>query len=62
MRTTQFRDPKQLRPFSVRIAAIEEKKLHVVAINEARAAQYAKQIWRRQNGPKVQSVELEKAA
>lgn len=62
MRATQFRDPKLLRPFSVKIASIEEKYLHVVAINEARAALEAKKEWRRNNKPKVVDVRREEAA
>ncbi len=62
MRATQFRDPKQLRPFSVLIASVEQKKLHVIAINEARAAQEAKKLWWRSNQPRVLGVELERAA
>lgn len=45
MRPVRFRDPKQLRPFCVTMAAVEEKKLRVVAINETKAVQEARKKW-----------------
>lgn len=54
--------PRQQSRYVVEIAPIEQKRLHVVASGENDAALQAKKAWRRMYGPKVQSVELERAA
>ena len=62
MRASLYRDGKQLRPFSITMARVDETKLHVVEISELRAMREAEKRWRRDNKPKVIRVELEKAA
>lgn len=62
MRASLYRDGKQLRPFSVTMARVDETKLHVVEKSELQAIRTAEKLWRRQNKPKIIRVELEKAA
>lgn len=57
LRASMYRAGKDLRPYSVSLAAVEAQKLHVVEKSELQAIRQAEKLWRRENRPKVIRVE-----